>query len=314
MKPVRIFLSSPGDVGEERTLVRDLLLNLDRTPLLKDRVRIDVVSWDDPHAPAPMDAHLSPQEAVNRGLPKPSECDLVVVLLWGRMGTPLTEKKADGTFYQSGTGWEFEDALRGTSATFLYRRSEKVFIDSDDPDADEKLTQRRKVDAFFKQFRSEGGAITRSFSTYGKPHELVDRVRSDVHEFLARLLVTPSQQNGVSSAGARAKRTAAAPEVPVAYRDWVKRQHGGVDLLGLRLKKGRPPTLSSIYVPQVTLASSGEARRRKRSSPSKLGKGTWRVEMPRGQLLLDRLTRESLSIRNQSESCPSVHLPMGVWT
>ena len=34
-------------------------------------------------------ATLTPQEAVNRGLPRPSACDCVVVVLWARMGTPL---------------------------------------------------------------------------------------------------------------------------------------------------------------------------------------------------------------------------------
>lgn len=86
-RPLRIFLSSPGDVAEERTLAREVLQRLQRSPLLKGKVDIDVVSWDDPDAPAPMFATLTPQEAVNRGLPKPSECDLTVVILgraWAR--------------------------------------------------------------------------------------------------------------------------------------------------------------------------------------------------------------------------------------
>ena len=45
--------------------------------------------WDDPHAASPMDAHLPPQDAINQNLPKPSECDIVAVILWSRMGTPL---------------------------------------------------------------------------------------------------------------------------------------------------------------------------------------------------------------------------------
>jgi hypothetical protein len=55
--------------------------------------------------------HLTPQEAVNRSLSKPSQCDVVVVILWGRMGTPLPEsyKKPNGTLYLSGTEWECED-------------------------------------------------------------------------------------------------------------------------------------------------------------------------------------------------------------
>jgi hypothetical protein len=56
---------------------------------------------------------------------EPAECDLAIVLLWGRMGTPLTEKKADGTPYLSGTGWEFENALEADKTVLLYRRSRK---------------------------------------------------------------------------------------------------------------------------------------------------------------------------------------------
>ena len=95
IRTVRIFLSSPGDVAAERAQARELLLGLARGPFVRGRVHIDVVSWDDPQAPAPMDARFTPQQAVDRGLPTPAECDLTIVLLWGRMGTPLAEKKAD---------------------------------------------------------------------------------------------------------------------------------------------------------------------------------------------------------------------------
>ena len=78
-----------------------------------------MVSWDDPAAPTPMPAALTPQEAVNRFGPKPSECDVVVVVLWSRMGTHLDLKafrKPDGEPYLSGTEWEFEDALNARAA------------------------------------------------------------------------------------------------------------------------------------------------------------------------------------------------------
>jgi hypothetical protein len=84
MHSVRVFLSSPGDVAADRAQAVDLLLGLAREPLLRGRVHIDVVSWDDPHGCATMDARLTPQQAVDRSLPTPGACDLTVVLLWGR--------------------------------------------------------------------------------------------------------------------------------------------------------------------------------------------------------------------------------------
>ena len=80
-------------------------------------VTFEVVSWDDPTAPTPMPAALTPQEAVNRFGPKPSECGVVVVVLWSRLGTHLALeafRKPDGAPYLSGTEWEFEDALNAS--------------------------------------------------------------------------------------------------------------------------------------------------------------------------------------------------------
>jgi hypothetical protein len=68
---VRIFVSSPGDVAEERAVARRVLDDLQYDPLLRGKVLLEAISWDDPRGPAPMLATLTPQEAVDRGLPKP---------------------------------------------------------------------------------------------------------------------------------------------------------------------------------------------------------------------------------------------------
>jgi hypothetical protein len=86
---VRVFLSSPGDVAEERRTAREIVEKLARRPTLRGRITIEAVSWDDPDAPVPMLANLSPQEALNRGLPTPAMYDLTIVVFWSRMGTPL---------------------------------------------------------------------------------------------------------------------------------------------------------------------------------------------------------------------------------
>ncbi len=188
MKTVRIFLSSPGDVAVERAAVRDLLLGLARGAFVRGRVHIDVVSWDDPHGGAPMDARLTPQQAVDRSLPTPAQCDLTVVLLWGRMGTLLTETKADGTPYLSGTEWEFENALEADKPVLVYRRADKVLLDTEDPAFEAKLEQKRRVDRFFEQFAGDGCAIRRAHSTYASIEDLLTRVRHDVDHYLSRLL------------------------------------------------------------------------------------------------------------------------------
>src|SRR5690242_14587944 len=90
---LKVFVSSPGDVPEERKIARHVIESvLPQRPALKGRVHFEVVAWDHPEGGVAMPAGLTPQEAVNRGLAKPSDCDLTAVILWSRMGTPLPEE------------------------------------------------------------------------------------------------------------------------------------------------------------------------------------------------------------------------------
>src|SRR5262245_16190984 len=104
----RVFLSSPGDVNEERRIVLEVLDRLPNRPAFREQVGFRVVAWDKPGADTPMLATMTPQAAIDAGLPKPSECDIVIVIFWSRMGTPFT---FNGVDYLSGTHYELLDAL-----------------------------------------------------------------------------------------------------------------------------------------------------------------------------------------------------------
>lgn len=137
---LQVFLASPGDVADERALALTVLEQLQYDPLLRGRITIETVAWDKPGACIPMLATMTPQEAIKQGLPKPAECDIVIVIFWSRMGTPLPAdwKKPDGTGYLSGTEWEYLNALeafdsQGKPKVLVYRRTEKQTLDQDDP-------------------------------------------------------------------------------------------------------------------------------------------------------------------------------------
>jgi hypothetical protein len=178
---IRVFLSSPGDVADERALARRLLKDeLPSDPLLlRGYVTFDVVSWDDPAAPIPMDAAITPQQAVNRFGPKPSECDVVVVILWARMGTHLDVRafrKPDNESYLSGTEWEFEDALSAPEAQrptiFVYRRTEEPKVGMKDSERTEKLRQFDLVDGFFKRFQNPDESSAGGFTSTARRRSL----------------------------------------------------------------------------------------------------------------------------------------------
>jgi hypothetical protein len=194
---LRIFLSSPADVATERQVARDLFKKLAVDPSFRGRLSFDVIAWDDPHAAVAMPAHLTPQLAVARGLPTPSECDIVIIILWSRMGTPLPPecKKPDGSPYRSGTEWEYCEALlsarnSGKPTILLYRRVETPIIALTDPSFEERRQQFAAVAAFFDEMKSSDGSLVGSTLSYETPEQFSAILEQNLRSILDQLLST----------------------------------------------------------------------------------------------------------------------------
>jgi hypothetical protein len=190
---LRVFLSSPGDVAEERALVRTIVeQELAKERMFRLGAHLEVVSWDDPNAPVPLDARLTPQAAIDRGIPLPSQCDIVVVVLWSRIGTPFTH---DGKQYQSGTEYEYLEALAskiaGRPEILVYRRTSPIedawrkrLIEETD---DQRVAQRDKVTSFFARFSDQAGLPTGGFKSYKSPLEFKEKTKLELRELLRNL-------------------------------------------------------------------------------------------------------------------------------
>ena len=135
-------------MADERKIARELIeRELQKHPSHRE-LKLVVIAWDDPDSRIPMLANETPQESVNNARPRPSTCDIVIVILWARMGTPLPEtiRKPDGERYLSGTEWEYLDAVNSTwdpkPEVLVYRRTEEPMISIRDP---KKERKRRAV-------------------------------------------------------------------------------------------------------------------------------------------------------------------------
>ena len=177
---IRVFISSPSDVADERAIAMAAVDRLQYAPLLRGRVTFEIVAWDRPAGGVPLLATQTPQASVDAMLGTPSECDIVIVVLWSRLGTPLPEstyRKPDGTPYASGTEWEFDDAVRGhreqgRPAVLLYRRSASIPIDLRDQNIEERHRQWLAVEAFFATLAdAHSGALLRGHKQYETPDE-----------------------------------------------------------------------------------------------------------------------------------------------
>ncbi|MBN8592400.1 MAG: SUMF1/EgtB/PvdO family nonheme iron enzyme [Anaerolineae bacterium] len=193
---IRIFISSPGDVAEERAIARMVIKQLQYHPVWEGQVTTESVAWDAPGIKTPMIATLTPQEAVNRNLATPSQCDIVIVILWSRLGTPLPPEyvKPDGTPYLSGTEWEYEDAVAaaklhdGIPIVSIYRRDGAPEIRLNDPQLNEKQTQWQRVEEFFTQFTNPDRSIKGGYNNYSSVEDFQDQLERHLKHFIGQLL------------------------------------------------------------------------------------------------------------------------------
>ena len=194
---LKIFLSSPGDVAEERELARHLIKDeLPYDPLLRGKVTFDVFSWDDPAAGVPLLAGMTPQEAVNR-VDRPADCDITIVILWSRLGSPLRTdvfRKPNGEPYGSGTEWEYENAHTASRDVLIYRRTATISVDIKASDLEERREQMRRVEEFFARFRNADGSFNAAASSYVAPADLKERLENDLKALVARRLEVPGRE------------------------------------------------------------------------------------------------------------------------
>jgi hypothetical protein len=194
---IRVFLASPGDVGEERAFVRQYLESvLPKSPLLPCRVVFEVVSWDDPAATLTLPAHLTPQEAVIRFKGAPADCDIVIVILWGRLGThldPASLVRPDGSRYLSGTEWEYENAFNASPRPdiLVYQRLDDPKIDLRGPGRAAALEQFDRVDAFVGRFKNPDGSWKGGFSGYHGLDGFKQKLANDLEHLVAERVKHP---------------------------------------------------------------------------------------------------------------------------
>ena len=195
IRQLHIFLSSPGDVSRERQLAREVIDRIESERAYRDRIKLEVVAWDKPGAGTAVPAQMEPQEAIDLSLRKPSQCDIVVVIFWARMGTLLSEKylKPDGSRYRSGTEYEYLEALGAARKSakpdvLVYRRKKPPDVNLDDPEHDEKKKQWDLVKEFFAEFRNPDGSFKSFYKEYDEPSDFGKLLGDDLRDIITKHL------------------------------------------------------------------------------------------------------------------------------
>lgn len=178
-KPLRIFVSSPDDVKDERSIVKDII----------ERLRIEYEAYFD------LEPILWENEAIvatsgfQDSLVEPGTCDIVLVIFWSKLGTPLPKKHFHG---MTGTEWEFINAVErstrqnGTPQVLVFRKEAPMVGNFFDDDAvQEARSNKEQLDAFFqKHFFNPDRSFKRAFRTFHGQNEFASLVETQLHKLL----------------------------------------------------------------------------------------------------------------------------------
>ncbi|GGE48800.1 response regulator [Actibacterium pelagium] len=108
-RQIKVFISSPGDVIPERQIAKMVLGRLNEE--YAGRALLVPILWEE--------EPLLVTQTFQAQIHPPHETDIYLGVLWSRIGSPLpdTIRREDGSLYESGTAFEFEDALAGHRTT-----------------------------------------------------------------------------------------------------------------------------------------------------------------------------------------------------
>jgi hypothetical protein len=188
---IRIFISSPADVRPERLKAEQIVARLDRE--FSYHFHVEAVLWE--REPLVATHHFQDPE----NIPEPRGTDIVVVILWSRLGVPLPADKfrgaVSGRCPVTGTEWEFEDALAGAREhdgvphLLLYRKTaEPVSSLADRSAVQQRLQQLDLVEDFFvRWFRSsDGESLSAASHNFASTGEFEDQLYNHLCELLER--------------------------------------------------------------------------------------------------------------------------------
>ena len=186
MDTIKIFISSPGDVAEERAISAKVIKRLSRE--FSHRVLIEPIFWEH----EPLRASASFQDEILL----PSETDIVISILWTRLGSRLPKRfKFDGDeAAPTGTEFEIRDAIKafkefGHPDLLIYKKTAEPLISLKDEELVKKSLQQKKQLEQFTQhffFDEEDNTIKAAFHCFEKSSTFEQTLEEHLRKLIDR--------------------------------------------------------------------------------------------------------------------------------
>lgn len=199
-RKIRIFISSPGDVHEERDCARAVIQQLQRH--FAAAIELQPLFWED----LPLQPDTSFQQGIDCVLSDTEGVDIAVFILWSRLGSPIggMTRKSDGTPYRSGTEREFDLMMAARKASngnrpamLFYKRDDpytfarnlgNVVVTSDEAGSEMIQQLRLAKDFIREQFHDDQGHNIGAYISYEKPFAFSNRLRIHLTQLIDSIL------------------------------------------------------------------------------------------------------------------------------
>lgn len=235
MVPITVFVASPGDVATERKHVADVAASLNRHTAAEREVQFRVLDWKTDARPR-VHEH-GPQGPIDEDMPI-GQCDIVVGILWKRVGTPIPEMGGE-------TGAEHE--IRTAIAASRQSGKPEVVICFNDapyrPKTVEESEQATQVLKFRLSKEIRGLELA-----YEGPGDFCEKIRDYLEKYLiAHHRVTPGKVSPTIAGD------------PTRYLKALRDETSHFDVQGLKFGDNRAYRfpIEEFYIPLTT--SSGVA-------------------------------------------------------
>jgi WD40 repeat protein len=187
-RQLKIFISSPGDVEAERNSARRVISLLDGR--WGEHVRLSAYDY--------REESFDSLEGFQEQVPDVAQYDLVVGILWKRIGTQLNPAKfpSERGLHASGTVYELETAFvaaerQGRPDVVVFRKQAKVQYD--ESAVTQQMDQREKLLRWWQScFGGPGEPVKRASISFEGPDDFEDTLEKWVEDWLRKQHLIPS--------------------------------------------------------------------------------------------------------------------------
>ena len=189
-RQLRVFISSPGDVIPERLICKTVINRLNEE--FSGKAYLVPILWEE--------EPLLASDTFQAQIHPPRQTDIYIGILWSRIGSPLPETitRDDGSTYDSGTAFEFEDALAGHRENnrpemLLYRKSGAPLLSlAQKSEVLERLDQMDRLQNYIDRFLiGDDGSYVAAFHMFDDGPAFETMLETHLRKLVERTLVSP---------------------------------------------------------------------------------------------------------------------------